>query len=195
MMALTAIAGRVWAMETPSMETPSMETSNVEALVVRRATLDDAAGVARVLNEAILGDAPSLLDTAFSDDDERAYIAALPERAFIHVAELPGEGIVGVETVTTEADYSTHELDHVATMGTWVAARRRRHGIGRRLAEASFAAAREVGFEKIFTDIRADNVASLGFHLSLGFVVVGTARRHAKAGERYVDVVFVEKFL
>jgi len=162
---------------------------------IRRATPDDAPGVARVLNEAILGQTWSLLDTTFSDDEERAFIAALPERAFIHVAELPGEGIVGVQTVTNEVGYATHEFDHVATMGTWVAACWRRHGIGRSLAQASFMAAREAGFTKIFTDIRADNVVSLSFHLGLGFVVVGAARRHAKVGDRYIDVLFVEKFL
>ncbi len=95
----------------------------LEGLTIRRATPDDAAGVARVINEAILGGSPSLLDTPFSEDDERAYIQGLPARAFIHVAELPGEGIVGVQTITLAADYTTRELDHVATMGTWVAAR------------------------------------------------------------------------
>jgi L-amino acid N-acyltransferase YncA len=59
----------------------------------------------------------------------------------------------------------------------------------------SFAAAREAGFEKIFTDIRADNLVSLGFHLSLGFRVVGTAVRHARVGGRYHDVWLVERQL
>jgi L-amino acid N-acyltransferase YncA len=166
-----------------------------EDLTIRRATPNDAAGVARVINEAILGGSPSLLDTPFSEDDERAFILALPPRAFIHVAELPGEGIVGAQTITLAADFTTRELDHVATMGTWVAARFRRRGIGRRLADASLAAARESGFEKIFTDIRADNLVSLGFHLSLGFRVVGTAVRHAKVGGRYHDVWLVERQL
>jgi L-amino acid N-acyltransferase YncA len=167
----------------------------LEDLTIRRATPDDAAGVALVINEAILGGSPSLLDTPFSEEDERAFIRSLPARAFIHVAELPGEGIVGAQTITPAADHMTRELDHVATVGTWVAARHRRSGIGRRLAEESLAAARAAGFGKIFTDIRADNVISLGFHLSLGFRVVGTAVRHARVGERYYDVWLVERQL
>ena len=160
----------------------------LEDLTIRRATSDDAAGVARVINEAILEGSPTLLDTPFSEEDERAYIERLPERAVIHVAELPGEGIVGAQTITTAADFATRQLDHVATMGTWVVSRHRRSGIGRRLAEMSLAAAREAGFEKIFTDIRGDNLVSLGFHVSLGFRVVGTAVRHARVGERYHEV-------
>jgi L-amino acid N-acyltransferase YncA len=164
-------------------------------LTIRRATPDDAAGVARVINEAIHEGSPSLLDTPFSEDDERAYIQGLPSRAFIHVAELSGVRIIGAQTITLAADYTTRELDHVATMGTWVATRFRRQGIGRRLADASLAAAREAGFEKVFTDIRADNLVSLGFHLSLGFRVIGTAERHAKVGGRYHDVWLVERRL
>ena len=63
------------------------------------------------------------------------------------------------------------------------------------MATASFAAARANGYEKIFTDMSADNLASLCYHLSLGFSVVGTARGHARLRGRDLDVVFVEKFL
>ena len=78
-------------------------------------------------------------------------------------------------------------------MGTWVSESHRRRG-SRPLAEASFAAAREHGFAKVFTDIRADNLA-VAFHLAMGFTVVGTASRLARLGGRYVDVVFVERDL
>jgi L-amino acid N-acyltransferase YncA len=168
---------------------------SLEGLTIRRATPADAAGIAGVINEAILGGSPSLLDAPFSEEDERAFILGLPPRAFIHVAELTGEGIVGAQTIALAADFTTRELDHVATMGTWVAARFRRQGVGRRLADASLAVAREAAFEKIFTDIRADNLVSLGFHLDLGFRVVGTAVRHAKVGGRYHDVWLVERQL
>lgn len=164
-------------------------------ITVRRATVDDAAAVARLINEVILGGSPSLLDTPFSEEDERAYIDSLPARAFIHVAELPGGEVIGAQTIAPAADFTTRELDHVATMGTWIDARYRRRGVGRRLAEASFAAARALGYEKVFTDVRDDNFDSLAFHVSLGFRLAGTAKRHAKAGGQYYDVWLIEGFL
>jgi phosphinothricin acetyltransferase len=162
---------------------------------IRRATPEDAAGVAAVLNGAILGGSPTILDTPFSVEDERAYIERLPARGFIHVADTPDAGIVGFQAVIPWSDFVTTAHDHVATMGTYVDAAHRRQGVGAALARSSFAAALALGYTKIYTDLRADNLASLAYHLSLGFTVAGTARGQARVGDRDVDVLFVERFL
>jgi L-amino acid N-acyltransferase YncA len=161
---------------------------------IRRAAPDDAAGVAAVLNGVIAGGRHSLLDTPFTVAEERAYIEALPERSFLHVAEAAGD-ILGFQTVNPWNTFSTRELDHVATMGTYVEERHRRRGVGAALAAKSFAAALEMGYERIFTDLRADNLDSLAYHLALGFTIVGAARRHARVAGRDIDVIFIERFL
>ena len=148
---------------------------------IRQATPDDAAGVAAVLNGVIAGGRHSLLDTPFTVAEERAYIEALPERSFLHVAETAGSGVIGFQTVIPWNTFTTHEFDHVATMGTYVDERQRRSGVGAALAAASFAAARALGYEKVFTDLRADNLDSLGYHLGLGF---NDRRRRAPARAR-----------
>ena len=165
------------------------------AVHIRRASGDDAGAVAAILNRVIEGGRHSLLDTPFSDAEERAYIEALGDRAFIHAAETVAGGIVGFQTIEPWNTFVTREFDHVATMGTYVDEPFRRSGVGAALAAASFAAARASGYEKIFTDLRADNVGSLCYHLSLGFRVVGAARRHARLPGRDIDVVFIEAFL
>ena len=171
------------------------QSSGDGGLRVRRAMPADAAAVAVVLNAVIADGRHSLLDTQFTVAEERAFIEGLPARGFLHVAEAPGRGIIGFQTVEPWSTFVTTEFDHVAAMGTYVDAASRRRGVGRRLAAESFAAARALGYEKVFTDIRADNVDSLAYHLGLGFSVVGAARRHARAGGRLVDVLFVEFFL
>jgi L-amino acid N-acyltransferase YncA len=169
--------------------------SVASGISIRRASADDAAGIADVLNEVIVGERHSMLDTPFSVEGEREYIEALPERAFIHVAEIPEGRIVALQTMEPWSGYMTHEFDHVATMGTWVTASLRRKGVGGRLARASFAAARAMGYEKVLTELRADNLESLAYHLGLGFAVVGTARRHARLHGHDIDVIFIELFL
>jgi L-amino acid N-acyltransferase YncA len=161
---------------------------------IRRATSDDAAGVADVLNGVIAGGRHSLLDTPFTVAEERAYIEALPARSCLHVAEAAG-GILAFQTVIPWNTFTTREFDHVATMGTYVDERHRRRGVGGALAAASFAAALEMGYEKVFTDLRADNLDSLGYHLALGFTIIGVARAHARVAGRDIDVIFIERFL
>ena len=165
------------------------------AVTIRRAGPDDAAGVAAVLNGVIRGGSPTLLDTTFSVEEERAYIESLPARSFLHVAETPDAGVVGFQTVIPWNAFVTTAFDHVATMGTYVDAGHRRRGVGAALARSSFAAALALGYDKIFTDLRADNLDSLAYHLALGFAVVGAARRHARVRGVDVDVLFIERFL
>ncbi len=163
-------------------------------ITIRPATTGDAEGVARVLNAVIEGGRHSLLDTPFSVEAERAFIASLPARSAMHVAEAGGT-IVGFQVVEPWSSFVTHEFDHVATMGTYVDEAWRRRGVGTQLAAASFPAAQAMGYEKIYTDLRADNAESLAYHVSLGFTLAGAASRQARLGSRDVDVLFVERFL
>ncbi len=165
------------------------------AVGIREAGPDDAPGIAAVLNGVIRGGSPTLLDTTFSVEEERAYLEGLPARSFIHVAETPAAGIVGFQTVIPWNTFATTAFDHVATMGTYVAATHRRRGVGAALARSSFAAALALGYEKVFTDLRADNRDSLAYHTALGFTVVGRARGHARVRGRDVDVLFIERSL
>ena len=89
----------------------------------------------------------------------------------------------------------THAFDHVGVMGTYVSLAHHRQGIGTQLAGATFAAARDKGYEKIFSYVRADSPPSLTFYLKLGFRIVGTAQRQAKVNSTYIDEIIIEKFL
>lgn len=164
-------------------------------LSIRAVRPGDAAGVARILNAAIEAGAYTVLDTPFSVEAERQFIAGFPERGVFHVAERRPDGlVVGFENVEPFATY-TAAFDHVGIIGTFVDLAHRREGIGRRLAEATFAAARAKGYEKLFTYVRADNPAALAFYRGLGFRIVGTAERQARLGGRYVDEVIIERLL
>lgn len=162
---------------------------------IREVRPDDAQGIIRILNPIILSGDYSVMDAPFTLEAERDYIANFPERGVFLVAECPRERrIVGFQSIEPFATY-THAFDHVAVIGTYVDLALRGQGIGTRLSEATFAAARLKGYEKIFTYVRADNPGSLAFYRGLGFRIIGTAQRQAKIGGRYVDEVLLEKFL
>ncbi len=164
-------------------------------LEIRPVCLEDAEGIVAILNPIIQAGIYTALDAPLSAEEERAYIANFPPRGVFHVASSPELGrIVGLESLEPFATY-THAFDHVGVIGTFVDLPLRRLGIGSRLSEATFAAARRLGYEKIFTYVRADNRPSLVFHMKLGYRIVGTAQRQARVGTGYVDEIIIEKSL
>lgn len=162
---------------------------------VRNVESRDAEALVGILNPIIESGRYSALDTTYTIDEEIEFIAAFPARGIFHVAvRMDDECVVGMQTLEPFATY-THAFDHVGIIGTYVALDERRSGIARRLFSATFERACAMGYEKIFTYVRADNDAALAAYASQGFRVVGTAERHARIHGRYIDEVMIERFL
>jgi len=162
-------------------------------LLIREVRPGDAEAILRILNPIIEAGVYTALDTPVTVDAERDFIANFPERGIFHVAERgQDQKLVAFQTIEPYGTY-THAFDHVGVMGTFVDLSQRQQGIGTRLSEVTFETARSKGYEKIFTYLRADNLAALAFYLQLGFRIVGTAQRQAKLGHRYVDEIIIEK--
>lgn len=167
--------------------------STEERLRVREICSDDVDAIVALLNPIIETGRYTVLDTPLTVEAEREFIANFPERGVFHVAERRSDGkVVGVQTVEPYGRY-THAFDHVGEIGTFVDLAERHKGIGKRLAEVTLEVARQKGYEKLFTSVRADNEEALQFYLSLGFCVVGRAQKQAKIGGQYIDEIFIEK--
>jgi L-amino acid N-acyltransferase YncA len=163
-------------------------------LRVREATVDDAESIVRILNPIIEAGRYTVLDKTFTVEEEREFIEKFPRRGVFHAAEdTDGKG-VGFQCIEPFAP-SLRAFDHVAGIATFIDLSFRQRGIGTCLSEATFEAAKQKGFEKIFTYVRADNPASLAFHLKIGFRIIGTSQRQARMGNRYIDEVVIEKLL
>ena len=164
-------------------------------LLTRPARLDDAEAIVGILNPIVAAGTFTVFEAPFTVEAEREYLAAFPTRGVFQVAVRESDGqVVGFQSMEPFAGY-TRAFDHVGVLGTYVAAESRRQGVAARLFEATFGAALAKGYEKIFTYVRADNDAALRVYLRQGFRVVGTARRHARLGGRYIDEIVIEKML
>ena len=164
-------------------------------IAIREACPDDAAAVVGLLNPVIATGEYTVLDRPLSAEEERRFIVSFPPRGIFHVAQSRPDGrVVGLQTLEPFAAY-THAFDHVGIIATCVDLGCRRQGIGRQLFEATFEAARQKRYEKIFTYVRGDNLGALVAYVKCGFRIVGTAQRHAKCGGRYVDEIIIERFL
>lgn len=164
-------------------------------IVVRDVAVTDAEGIVGILNPIIMARVYTAFDKPFSPEAERDYIGSFPSRGVWKVAVRQSDRrLVGFQILEPFGPY-TEAFDHVGSLGTYVDLAERRQGIARMLFAATFEAARQKGFEKIFTFVRADNPDALATYERHGFRVVGVAAKHAKIDGRYIDEILIERAL
>ncbi len=160
---------------------------------IHRATPDDAEAISAIWEVICAERVHSAVNRPFTPEQVRQYLTSLSDREGVFVAEA-GDGIVGFQSLDRWAQY-TDSFDHAATVGTFVLPDWRGKGIGRRLAQHTFAFARAHGYEKLVVYVRASNARAQAFYQSLGFVPKGVLSRQVKIDGQYDDEVFMELFL
>lgn len=164
-------------------------------LLIREVRPDDAEAVVRVFNPIIETGLYTAFDTPFTVEAERNFITNFPARGVFHVAiQTDNQQIVGFQNVEPFANY-TRAFDHVGMIGTFVDLNCRRQGVASKLFEMTFAAAKQQHYEKLFAFVRGDNPAALATYVRHGFRAIGTAKNQARINGKYVDEIFIEKFL
>ncbi|MGN2755585.1 N-acetyltransferase family protein [Aliivibrio fischeri] len=165
------------------------------SLIVRQVSINDAQGITDVLNPIIIEGLYTVLDTTFTVDEEKEFIAQFPKRGvFTVVVNEDDSKIIGFQNIEPFASY-TKAFDHVGIIGTFVSSGSRGQGVSKKLFQSTFEVAKAKGYEKLFAYVRGDNERALADYLKQGFEVVGVARKHAKVGDVYVDETLIEKFL
>lgn len=84
---------------------------------------------------------------------------------------------------------------HLAELGMGVRAPWRGRGLGRRLAEAAIARARELGLEKVQLDVYASNLGAIALYERLGFVREGNHARARLLDGAHDDVLTMGLYL
>jgi L-amino acid N-acyltransferase YncA len=162
-------------------------------ITVREARLEDAKGIMSVLNPIIETKKYSVMVQKFTLEEEINFISTFPERGIFHVATNE-DSVVGFQ-VTEPFSTLTAAFNHVGIIGTFVALTLRGQGISKKLFEATFTLAQDKGFEKLTAYVRANNPVALKTYQANGFDIIGVAKRQAKIDGKYVDEIFIEKFL
>lgn len=161
------------------------------------------------LREAVIGDAPALQaimtpvikgSTASFSSEERdipAWQAMIEDRlargrAF-YVAELDGE-VVGYATYD---QFRPGNNGYRFTMehSVYLNAAAQGHGLGRIFMLTVEEHAREAGHHSMIGVIDADNAASIAFHKALGYREAGRIPQAGFKFDRWLDVLFLQKFL
>ena len=126
-------------------------------------------------------------------DEEARYLESLSPREAFHVAVEPGWEIVGVQSLDLWAR-AFPAMAHVGQVGTFLLARRRGQGIGRRLWSATLQFARGAAFRKLIIQVRGTNVPAQGFYRALGFEECGRLKRQVVLDGVEDDEILMEFF-
>lgn len=142
-------------------------------MIVRAATPDDrAAIVAMVPRLRAFGPPPLRTPSALDDAERQALetaLAAPTDDSTMLVAEMPGEGTLGVVYVRTNVDYFTGERHgHLFILMVSEAAEGR--GVARALMEAGEAWSRAQGHRFITLMVFAGNARAIRFYEGGGYV-------------------------
>jgi RimJ/RimL family protein N-acetyltransferase len=161
---------------------------------IRRATVDDADGVAAVLRSVVSERVHSAIDRAWPADRQRSYLESLSNREAFHVAIAAPGTIVGYQSLDLYSPVLP-SMAHVGQLGTFLLPEWRGQGVGRALFNATMLFAASVGYRKLVVQVRASNVAAQAFYRRLGFVACGRLRAQVTIDGADDDESVMELFL
>lgn len=160
--------------------------------VVRDVTVEDAARIARIYNQAVsqrlatFDESPTSVEEVSAD--LRAYLGTYPSVAI----DLDGE-LIAYASTSPHSPYEPYR--GIAEFSIYVAEGFRGRGFGRVMLHELVTRCTAAGFAKMLSRILTENAASRALCASLGFREVGIYERHAKLDGVWRDVVIIEKVL
>ena len=161
---------------------------------IRRATADDADGVAMVLRSVVSERIHSAIDCAWTPDQQRSYLESLSNREVFHAAVAASGTMIGFQSLDLYSPVLP-SMSHVGQLGTFLLPEWRGQGVGKALFNATRTFARSAGYRKLVIQVRASNAPAQGFYKRLGFIECGRLRGQVIVDDREDDEILMELFL
>lgn len=165
-----------------------------DPVVIRPASLEDAAGIATVLRTVAAERVHSAIDRAWTTTQQRRYLDSLSRREAVQVAIAASGDVVGCQSLDLYSP-ALSSMAHVAQLGTFVLPEWRGRGVGRALFDATKQFATSAGYRKFAIQVRASNESAQSFYKRLGFVECGRFRAQVIIDGREDDEILMEFFL
>jgi putative acetyltransferase len=163
------------------------------SLQIRRASLEDAEGIARVLDAVARERIHSAIGRAWTATEQRTYLASLSTREAFHVAITASGDVIGYQSLDLYSPILA-SMAHVGQLGTFLLAGWRRRGVGQALFGATRRFAASTGYKKLVIQVRASNVLAQAFYRQLGFVECGRLRAQVIVDGTEDDEIVMEFF-
>jgi phosphinothricin acetyltransferase len=160
---------------------------------IRRAVESDLPALTAIYNEVIASSTAVYSDNPVDLADRRAWWAARVGQGYPVLVADAGEGVLGFSTFGDFRAWPGYRFS--VEHSVHVAAGHRGGGVGRALVEALFPIAASLGKHVMLAGVDGENAASIRFHERLGFEQAGRLRQVGFKFDRYLDLVFLQRFL
>ena len=163
-------------------------------MLVRPATLADAAAIVEIYNAEVTGSTATFDLVERSLDDQRRWLSersgAFAAVVAVDAASKQVLGFAALSPYKERAAYRTTVENSV-----YVHRGHHRRGIARLLMEHLITQARASGFHSIIARIEASGDASRALHASVGFELVGIEREVGRKFNRWLSVAVMQLML
>jgi phosphinothricin acetyltransferase len=162
-------------------------------MLTRDAVAQDVPGILAIYNDVIATSTAVYRDEPTSLDERLAWLRGRLAKDFPVLVAVEGDEVLGFSSFGEWRDSPgyRHTVEHSVHVGP----ARRGAGIGRALVEALFPRALAMGKHVMIGGVDGENDASLRFHARLGFQEVARFRQVGRKFDRWLDLVFVQRFL
>lgn len=165
-----------------------------ESFQIRPASIEDAKGIASVLESVVSERIHSAIDRAWTTEEQRSYLESLSGREVFHVATAASGDVIGYQSLDLYSPVLP-SMAHVGQLGTFLLPEWRGHGVGQALFNATRRYAASVGYRKLVIQVRASNVPAQTFYRRVGFLECGRFRAQVIIDGRPDDEIVMEFFL
>jgi phosphinothricin acetyltransferase len=163
-------------------------------LSIRNAEEGDLPGILAIYNDVIATSTAVYTDQPATLDDRRRWLDGRRAQGFPVLIAVDGPAVVGFSSFG-EWRGAWPGYRHTVEHSVHVRADRRGQGVGRSLVEALFPPAVAMGKHVMIGGIDAANSGSIRFHERLGFERAALFREVGRKFDRWLDLVFVQRFL
>jgi L-amino acid N-acyltransferase YncA len=162
-------------------------------MTIRDATRTDLPELLAIYNEVVATSTAIYRDTPATLDDRRAWWEERVAQGYPVLVAADASGVVGFASFGDFRAWPCYRFTVEHTVH--VRKDRRGTGIGGALMRTLVPMAFRLGKHVMIAGVDADNVASLRFHERLGFVRVAHFREVGFKFERWLDLIFLQRWL
>jgi phosphinothricin acetyltransferase len=160
---------------------------------VRDATESDLPGLLDIYNEVIATSTAVYSYTPVTLEDRLQWWKARVAKEFPVLVATDSSGVLGFATFAEFRAWPGYR--HTVEHSVHVRADMRGRGVGGTLVKALFPRAESLGMHVMIAGVDAANLASIRFHERLGFEQAGRLREVGWKFDRWLDLVFLQRWI